>query len=141
MTLTMDRAHDVAMGDADPTPPDRPRRRTFPAEYKLKVLAEYDACAGDGDKGALLRREGLYSSHVVEWRKARDAGALAGLHPRTRPPKVTPEQAELARTRRRAERAESELAKARLVIEIQGKASELLGRLLAESNEEPRQQP
>jgi len=141
MTLTMDRAHDVAMGDADPVPPDRPRRRTFPAEYKLKVLAEYDACTGAGDKGAVLRREGLYSSHVVEWRRARDAGALAGLNPKARPPKATPEQAELARTRRRAERAESELAKARLVIEIQGKASELLGRLLAESDEDPRPQP
>ncbi len=141
MTLTMDRAHDVAMGDTDPAPLDRPRRRTFPADYKLKVLAEYDACTGDGDKGALLRREGLYSSHVVEWRRARDAGALAGLAPRARPAKTTPEQAELARARRRAERAESELAKARLVIEIQGKASELLGRLLAESTEEQKQQP
>ncbi|MDQ2825547.1 MAG: transposase [Actinomycetota bacterium] len=129
------------MGDTDPAPLDRPRRRTFPADYKLKFLADYDACAGDGDKGALLRREGLYSSHVVEWRKARDAGALAGLGSKARPPKVTPEQAELARARKRAERAESELAKARLVIEIQGKASELLGRLLAESTEEQKQQP
>lgn len=139
MTLTMDRAHDVAMGDADPAPLDRPRRRTFPADYKLKILAEYDACTGDGDKGALLRREGLYSSHLVEWRRARDAGALAGLASKPRP-KTTPEQAELARARKRAERAESELAKARLVIEIQGKASELLGRLLAESTEDHRQQ-
>ena len=141
MTLTMERAHDVAMGDADPVPPDRPRRRSFTADYKLRILAEYDACAGDGDKGALLRREGLYSSHLVEWRRARDAGALAGLAPKSRPPRTTPEQAELARTRRRAERAESELAKARLVIEIQGKASELLGRLLAESDEDHRPQP
>ncbi|MGQ0744035.1 MAG: transposase [Acidimicrobiales bacterium] len=140
MTITMDRAHDVAMGDADPAPLDRPRRRTFPAAYKRSILAEYDACTGVGDKGALLRREGLYSSHIVEWRRAREAGALAGLASRPRP-RTTPEQAELSRARKRAERAESELAKARLVIEIQGKASELLGRLLAESSEDLKQQP
>jgi transposase-like protein len=139
MTFTMERAHDVAMGRTDPDPSDRPRRRTFTADFKLRILAEYD-CAGDGDKGAVLRREGLYSSHLVEWRKARDAGALAGLAPRPRSTKTTAEQAELARTRRRAERAEAELAKARLVIDIQGKASELLERLLAESDEGQTQQ-
>lgn len=92
-----------------------------------------------GAKGALLRREGLYSSHIVEWRRARDAGAIAGLAARPRPARLTPEGAELARVRRRAARAEAELVKTRLVIEIQGKASELLGRLLAESDDDPRQ--
>ena len=62
----------------NPEVPERARRRTFTAQYKLDVLAEYDA-AEDGAKGALLRREGLYTSHIVEWRRARDAGALAGL--------------------------------------------------------------
>ena len=62
----------------DPEVPERARRRTFTAKYKLEVLAAYDA-APDGEKGAVLRREGLYSSHITEWRKARDAGALAGL--------------------------------------------------------------
>ena len=62
----------------DPEVPERARRRTFTAKYKLEILAAYDAAA-DGEKGALLRREGLYSSHIVEWRRARDAGALAGL--------------------------------------------------------------
>ena len=138
-TLTMQRAHDEAMG-GDPTMPDRPRRRSFTAEYKLGVLDEYDRCAGDGDKGALLRREGLYSSHLVEWRRARDSGALAGLGPKERTPAKNPLASELARTRRRAERAEAELAKTRLVVEIQGKASELLGQLLSESNEENGQQ-
>ena len=57
----MTRAHDEAMGD-EPSMPDRPRRRSFTAEYKLEILDEYDRCAGDGDKGALLRREGLYTS-------------------------------------------------------------------------------
>ena len=62
----------------DPEVPERARRRTFTAKYKLEILADYDA-AEDGEKGALLRREGLYSSHIAEWRRARDAGALAGL--------------------------------------------------------------
>ena len=139
-TLTMDRAHDEAMGGNDPILPERPRRRTFTADYKVAILDELDACVGDGDKGAVLRREGLYSSHIVEWRRARNAGALAGLAPKARDPKVTAEQAELARVRRRAERAEADLAKAKQVIEIQGKASELLGQLLTESAQDPRRQ-
>lgn len=137
-TVTMERAHHAAM-DGDASPPERPVRRTFSAEYKQQILAEYEAAPTDGSRGAILRREGLYSSHVVEWRRARDAGALAGLAPRPRPRASSPEQLELARLRRRAERAEAELAKARLVIDIQGKASELLGRLLAESDEDRRQ--
>ena len=62
----------------DPEVPERARRRSFTAQYKLDVVAEYDAAA-TGEKGAVLRREGLYSSHVIEWRRARDSGALAGL--------------------------------------------------------------
>ena len=137
-TLTMTRAHDEAMGN-EPSMPDRPKRRSFTAEYKLAILDEYDLCSGAGNKGALLRREGLYSSHIVEWRRARDCGVLAGLGPKDRPVKRNLLAGELARTKKRAERAEAELAKTRLVVEIQGKASELLGRLLAESDEENRQ--
>jgi len=136
-TLTMEHAHDAAM-DRDPTLPERPTRRTFSPDYKLRTLAEYEA-ADDGTKGAILRREGLYSSHITEWRRARDAGALAGLAPRPRPRARNPEQRELARQQHRAEKAEAELAKARLVIDIHGKASELLGRLLAEGDEDERQ--
>lgn len=136
-TVTMERAHDAAM-DGDASPPERPVRRRFSAEYKQQILAEYEAAPTDGSRGAILRRKGLYSSHVVEWCRARDAGALAGLAPRSRP-RASAEQLELARLRRRAERAEAELAKARLVIDIQGKASERLGRLLAESDEGQRQ--
>ncbi len=135
----MTRAHDEAMGN-EPSMPDRPKRRSFTAEYKLAILDEYDLCSGAGDKGALLRQEGLYSSHIVEWRRARDCGVLAGLGPKDRPVKRNLLAGELARTKKRAERAEAELAKTRLVVEIQGKASELLGRLLAESDEENRQQ-
>jgi transposase len=61
----------------DPEVPEKGRRRTFTAQYKLDVVAEYDAAA-TGEKGAVLRQEGLYSSHVTEWRRARDAGSLAG---------------------------------------------------------------
>ena len=72
------RVDDAGTERRDPEVPERAKRRTFTAKYKLEILAEYDA-APEGAKGALLRREGLYSSHIVEWRKARDAGALAGL--------------------------------------------------------------
>jgi len=134
----MERAHDEAMG-GDPSLPERPQRRRFTAAYKLAILERYDRCAGDGDKGALLRREGLYSSQVGDWRRARDAGALVGLATKARKDRPAPEQAELARTRRRAERAEAKLAKAAQVIEIQGKVSALLEQLLAESGVEPKQ--
>ena len=75
----------VADERADPEVPEKARRRTFTTQYKLDVVAEYDA-APLGEKGAVLRREGLYSSHVIEWRRARDAGVLAGpARPRGRP--------------------------------------------------------
>ena len=138
-TPTMQRAHDEAMGGDEPTLPDKPRRRTFSAEYKLAILEQYDACAGDGDKGALLRREGLYSSHIVEWRRARDAAAVEGLSPRTRPPKTTPEAAALAKASRRIERLEAELAKHKLALDIAGKAHALL-EMLAEGAA-PEQKP
>src|SRR5487761_986902 len=106
-TLLMQRAHDEAVGDDAPRLPDKPRRRSFPAEYKLAIVAEYDECAGDGDKGALLRREGLYSSHIVEWRRARDNAALDGLD-RPRAAKVSPDTAALARANRRIDRLEGD---------------------------------
>ena len=98
-TLTMERAHDAAMA-RDASLPERPSRRVFGAEYKLHILTEYEAATEDGGRGAILRREGLYSSHIVEWRRARDAGALAGLAQKPRPRTSTPEQMELARLRR-----------------------------------------
>jgi transposase len=80
LTLTTADLRPVPVDDGPVTPrSDRPRRRAFTAEYKLQILAEYDRLEEPGAKGALLRREGLYSSHLVEWRRARDAGALAGL--------------------------------------------------------------
>lgn len=138
-TLTMQRAHDEAMGGDDPTLPPKPRRRSFTAEYKLSILERYDACVGDGDKGALLRREGLYSSHIVEWRRARDAAAAEGLSRRVRQPKSSPDAAALAKANRRIARLEDDLAKHRLALDIAGKAHALL-EMLAESAA-PEQKP
>lgn len=133
------RAHDGGVGGDDPAA--RPKRRRFSADFKLAIVEEYERLSDAGAKGALLRREGLYSSHIVEWRRARDAGALKELAPKPRPAKRTPEQVENDRLRRRNERLEGELAKHKLVLEIQGKASELLERLLAESDETNMRQP
>lgn len=110
---------------------DRPKRRQFTAEYKLAMVAAYDT-AEPGEKGELLRREALYSSHIVEWRKARDAGALGGLTAKTRPARKDAKEVEVERLRRRAERAEAELAKTRAALEVVGKAHALL-ELLSES--------
>ena len=139
-TALFSRGHDggVSGGD-DPAP--RPLRRRFSAEYKRAIVAEYDALSEPGARGALLRREGLYSSHIVEWRRARDLGGLKELEAKARPAKKSAEQLEVERLRRRNQRLESELAKHKLALEIAGKASELLERLLSESAEETRQQP
>ena len=136
-TSTMQRAHDEVMADEGPTLPDKPRRRTFTAEYKLKTLAEYDACVGDGDKGALLRRKGLYSSHIVEWRRARDAAAQSGLA-QPRRTKRSPDAAALAKAQRKIERLESDLAKHKLALDIAGKAHALLEMLAESARDEPR---
>jgi transposase-like protein len=112
-------------------PAARPLRRRFSAEYKAAILAEYEA-APEGEKGSVLRREGLYSSQITEWRQARDAGALGGLETRTRQPKRQSAEVELEKLKRRHERTEAELARTRLALEIMGKASALL-ESLAES--------
>lgn len=104
----------------DPEVPERARRRTFTAKYKLEILAAYDA-APDGEKGALLRREGLYSSHITEWRRARDAGALAGLAaPRGRKPRDSRDE-RIAALQADKQRLEQELARARFVVDVQAK--------------------
>ncbi len=111
---------------------DRPRRRSFTAKYKLDVLTEYEAAADGAARGVLLRREGLYSSHLAEWRKARDSGALAGLSPTARSATTSVQDRETAQLKTRAERAERELAKTKAALEIMGKAHALL-ELLSES--------
>ena len=140
MTTATVRVHadEGAMRDDDPAA--RPTRRRFSAAYKLAILDEYERLTDPGAKGTVLRREGLYSSHLVEWRRARDLGALRELAPTRRPQRQSPEQQELERLRQRNARLEEQLAKHKQALEIQGKASELLARLLAESDEEARQQ-
>ncbi len=114
----------------DPELVERPRRRRFTAAYKPEVLREADGCTKPGEVGALLRREGLYTSHLSTWRKRRDEGALTTLSkPRGRP-KPDPRDAQIERLLRRAERAEAELVKTRRVIEVQGNVSALLEELL-----------
>jgi transposase-like protein len=118
----------------DPELLERPRRRRFTAEYKLEVLREADGCTKPGETGALLRREGLYSSHLTAWRKQRDEGALGALSKRRGRPAADPRDGEIARLRRRAERAEAELVKARKVIEVQGNVCALLDELLRDGS-------
>jgi transposase len=128
-----------ATGDVVPDPElvERPRRRRFTAEYKLRILQEADACTRPGEIGALLRREGLYSSLLSAWRQQREEGALAALkRPRGRRG-PHPLEAENARLRERVTRAEAELAKARKVIEVQGNVSALLGELLEPRGAKP----
>ena len=122
--------HASSVGVPDPELAEQPKRRRFTAEYKLKVLREAEACTRPGQIGELLRREGLYSSLLSEWRKQRDAGSLKALsRPRGRKP-ADRRDAQIEGLRRRAERAEGELSKARRVIEVQGNVSALLGELL-----------
>jgi transposase len=113
---------------SEPDPAPRPKRRTFTAEYKLRIVAEYDA-APNGEKGAILRRERLYHSHVIEWRAARDAGAMATLVDRRTSavrPKKAAEQAELERLRVKVARLEQEGAQKDAALDLMGKASALL---------------
>ena len=114
----------------DPELAERPKRRRFSAEFKLRILKEAEAATEPGELGALLRREGLYSSHLSTWRRQQEAGALKELSRRRGRKPADPLGAENAELRRRAERAEAELAKARKVIEVQGNVSALLEDLL-----------
>jgi transposase len=112
----------------DPQVPERASRRSYSARYKAAILAEYDSLDRDA-KGALLRREGLYTSLISEWRKQRDRGALEALsRPRGRPV-VDPAERETARLRAQVARLEAELDTTRKVIEVQGKLSALLEQL------------
>ena len=121
----------------DPEVSDRPKRRRFTAKYKLAILRELDGVSEPGEVGAVLRREGLYSSHIAEWRRKRAAGELQGLSPRKqgRPPKErNPLSADLARLERENTRLLEELRKARLIIEVQKKVAQILGSETDESS-------
>ena len=119
----------------DPELVEQAKRRSFTAKYKLEILALTDACSAPGEVGELLRREGLYTSHLTYWRKQRRDGALKELgRPRGRKPSDR-RDAQIAALSERAERAEAELAKARKVIEIQGNVSALLEQMLGTEGE------
>jgi transposase len=146
MTRTvLDRA--LAAGDAgrvsgereerpDPEVPQEARRRTFTAQYKQEVLAAYEAAA-PGEKGAILRREGLYSSLITEWRRARDASAAAG--PARTPGRAAadPRDAQIARLLKEKAKLEQELAKARFVADVQSKLQALLETISGSADTEP----
>lgn len=117
-------------GVPDPELVEQAKRRKFTAKYKLEILTRADACTAPGAIGELLRREGLYTSHLTYWRKQRKDGALKELgQPRGRKP-ADKRDAQISSLTRRAERAEAELVKARRVIEIQGNVSALLEEML-----------
>lgn len=108
--------------------PAKPRRRSFTASYKLRILEQADRCSKPGDIGALLRREGLYSSHLAGWREAREKGALSALSKkRGREPKESSEAKELRGLRRENARLREQLRRAETVIDVQKKVSEILG--------------
>ena len=124
-------ARAVEAGVPDPELVEQAKRRKFTAEYKLEILEQADACTQPGGVGELLRREGLYTSHLTYWRKQRRDGALKELgRPRGRKPADRRDR-EIAELRARAERVEAELAKAKKVIEIQGNVSALLEQMLS----------
>ncbi|GAA4264368.1 hypothetical protein GCM10022255_117360 [Dactylosporangium darangshiense] len=134
--LTDDGAMDAPSGPRA----DRPRRRSFTAQYKLAMVAEYDGLPA-GEKGALLRREGLYSSHIIEWRRARDAGTLTG------PPVQatlaarrgkSAEQSEIERLRRQNERLAADLARNKAALEIMGKTHAFLQLLSENADNDPK---
>ena len=111
----------------DPEVVPRAKRRQFSAEYKLRILTEADQCTRRGEIGALLRREGLYSSHLTTWRKQRDQGQLQGLTPQKRGRKPDPQAAELAQLRRENAQLRRRLEQAELIIDVQKKVAQMLG--------------
>jgi transposase len=116
----------------DPEVPAKARTRRYSASYKARILAEYEELDKAG-KGALLRREGLYTSLIASWRAQRDQGGLAALAKPVGQPAADPKDRENARLRKENERLAAELEKARTVIEVQGKLSALLGQLATDS--------
>ena len=103
------------------------KRKRFTAGEKLRLLREVEACRGSGEMGALLRREGIYSSYLTTWRKQRELGELDGLSPHKRGPKPDPQAIELAKLRREHERLQERMRRAELIIDVQKKVARMLG--------------
>ena len=126
-------------GGADPEVADKATRRRFSAKYKRRIVREADRCTKPGELGALLRREGLFSSALSTWRRQRDAGELEGLRPAKRGRKGKPQDARdkrIAELERKNRRLEGKLAQAETVIAIQKKVASLLGIPLKSSDQE-----
>ncbi len=119
----------------DPEVVVKPKRRQFTAEYKRRILQEAETCTQPGEIGALLRREGLYSSHLNTWRQQRQRSELQGLAPAKRGRKADPQAAEIARLQREMARLQAQVERAELIIDVQKKLSQLLG-LPATPNDE-----
>jgi transposase len=124
----------LPVGVPDPEFVARAQRRRFSAKYKLSIVREADACMRPGEIGALLRREGLYSSHLGKWRELRNQGALGALEPKPRGPRAQSVDAlENVKLRSDLGRSQADLETARRVIAVQGNVSALLEELLAKS--------
>ena len=120
--------HDSLTDIPDPEVVPKAKRRKFSAKYKLRVLEEADNCTESGQTGALLRREGLYSSHLTTWRRQREQGVLEGLSPKKRGRKGKDElEKEVIKLRREKERLQARLEQAEMIIDVQKKLSRLLG--------------
>jgi transposase len=120
----------VPVNPPDPEVPEKAARRRFTVEYKLQILRQADVCCDVGGVGALLRREGLYSSHITTWRRQRDAGILSGLKPKQRGRKanpIHPLQVENEQLHKENNRMQKRLKQAELIIEVQKKISQMLG--------------
>jgi transposase-like protein len=112
----------------DPEVVPKAKRRQFTAEYKLRILEEADRCTEPGQIGALLRREGLYSSHLSKWRRLRERWQLEGLAPQKRGRKPQDSAVvELSQLRRENERLRAQLERAEIIIDVQKKLAQLLG--------------
>lgn len=106
------------------------KRKRFTAVEKLRILREVDACQGSGEVGALLRREGIYSSYLTTWHRQRERGELDGLSPHKRGPKPNPEAIELAKLRRENARLQDRLERAEFIIDFQKKVAQMFGKTL-----------
>jgi transposase-like protein len=123
---------------ADPEVSEKAKRRRFSAEYKLRILHEADACTEPGEIGALLRREGLYSSHLGVWRRQREEGTIQGLTPRKRGRRTqlkNPLLKKVVELERENARLKQRLKQAETIIDVQKKVSQILGIPLSDENE------
>lgn len=131
--LRSDQTAASGAGAPDPEVVPKATHRRYTAEYKARILAEADACTKPGQIGALLRREGLYRSHLGKWREQRKQFGLTGLAPQRRGPKPDPQAAEIARLQRENERLLARLRRAENIIDVQKKVAQLLGSPLDET--------